>query len=123
MTHVLNEDSIVAIILALFTDRPTLNSVEIRELLPNESEDRVKNALARMRGIKGVKRIRVKGYLNILGRHGHAVPVFEVGTLPDVLKTDDNIEDSDELLRRARWVRDKREEHRLKKQLAELDAW
>lgn len=124
MTHEKPEEKLSHRIMALFTQaRPRLTKLDIDALLPNDDPDNIKDTLLRLRGKGGIRRLRIVSYVKYRGRPGLEVAMLEVGDLPDVVKTADSIEDNDELLRRARWIRDKREEHRLKKQLEALDAW
>lgn len=115
------EQTLTDKILALFKEHNSLNLSEIQKLLSNENPASVKEAVSRLRGKGGVKRLRVKGYVKISGRAGLEVPTLEVGNHPDIEKTVDSIEINDEVLRRARRVRKQREEHKYKKEMAALD--
>jgi hypothetical protein len=122
MTHELSEDTISSKIMALFKERASLNSVEIVDLLPDENPVNVKSALNRLRGNNGgAKQLRVKGYVKIVGRSGHEVPVLEVGNRPDIVKSADSIVVDDDSLKRAARVRSLQEEMRYKREMAALD--
>ena len=117
------EEKLTVRIMALFETRRDLTIPAILAILPDEDPDTIKNAVNTLRGKSGVKRLRVKSYIKIAGRAGLEVPVLEVGSAPDVEKCVDNIEVNDDAIKRARWVREQREELRLKRELAALDAW
>lgn len=117
------EEKLTVRIMALFETRRDLTIPAILAILPDEDPDTIKNAVNTLRGKSGVKRLRVKSYIKIAGRAGLEVPVLEVGSAPDVEKSVDNIEVNDDAIKRARWVREQREELRLKRELAALDAW
>ena len=115
------EEKLTVRIMALFETRALLTVSEIFELIRGEDPDSVKGAIYRLRGKGGKKQLRVKSYIKIAGRAGLEVPVLEVGSHPDVEKSIDNIEINDDLIKRARRVREQREELRLKRELANLD--
>lgn len=116
-----SEQKLTARILALFETRKQMNAAEIVDLFPEENPSSVKNALFRLRGKGGVKRLRVKGYLDIKGRNGFEVAILELGNAPDVVKSASTIQVDDEQLRRAAKVRSQREELRFKREMAALD--
>jgi hypothetical protein len=116
-----SEQKLTARILALFETRKEMNAAEIVDLFPDENPSSVKNALFRLRGKGGVKRLRVKGYLDIKGRNGFEVAILELGNAPDVIKSASTIQVDDEQLRRAAKVRSQREELRFRREMAALD--
>jgi hypothetical protein len=116
-----SEQKLTARILALFETRKEMNAAEIVDLFPDENPSSVKNALFRLRGKGGVKRLRVKGYLDIKGRNGFEVAILELGNAPDVVKSASTIQVDDEQLRRAAKVRSQREELRFRREMAALD--
>jgi hypothetical protein len=117
------EEKLTVRIMALFETRRDLTIPAILAILPDEDPDAIKNAVNTLRGKSGVKRLRVKSYIKIAGRAGLEVPVLEVGSAPDVEKSVDNIEVNDDAIKRARWVREQREELKLKRELAALESW
>jgi hypothetical protein len=117
------EEKLTVRIMALFVTRRDLTIPAILAILPDEDPDMIKNAVNTLRGKSGVKRLRVKSYIKIAGRAGLEVPVLEVGSAPDVEKSVDNIEVNDDAIKRARWVREQREELKLKRELAALESW
>jgi hypothetical protein len=110
-------------VMALFKTRREINLAEILTMLADENPSSVKSAVATLRGRTGKRVLRAKGYVNIVGRSGLEVPVLEVGTLPDVIKTIDTIEVDDEMLRRARELRAKREDIKHRREMAALDDY
>jgi hypothetical protein len=119
----ITEEKLTTRIMALFETRRDLTIPAILAILPDEDPDTIKNAVNTLRGKSGVKRLRVKSYIKIAGRAGLEVPVLEVGSHPDVEKSIDNIEINDDAIKRARWVREQREELKLKRELAALESW
>jgi hypothetical protein len=102
-----------------------LSLSQIQDALPDVLETGVKYALERLRGGDGAeKQIRVVGYQTQVGHGGKPLPIFELGTDPDVPRTDEYVEDmSAEIARRARDVRRKRELMALQKELAAIDNY
>jgi hypothetical protein len=115
------EEKLSSKILALFENHQELPVTTIISLLFEENEAGIKSALTRLRGSGGPKKLRVKRYLKIMGRAGFEIPVLELGDGPDSVKTVDNIEIDDEAARRAKRVREQREELRFKREMAALD--
>jgi hypothetical protein len=98
---------------------------QIQEILDHIDPIGIKSAMERLRGQDGgIRRLRAVGYLMQSGNGGRAMPILELGTGPDVPRTDAYIEDpSAEVNRRARDIRRMQEDRRLQKELAAIDNY
>jgi hypothetical protein len=107
------------------TEKKRLSLSQIRTQLSDISETSIKSAMDRLRGGDGaLKRLRVVGYLTQVGHGGRSLPVFELGSDPDVPRTEEYVEDqSEEIARRRRDIRRALEDRDLQRQLAAIDNY
>jgi hypothetical protein len=94
---------------------------QIYAILDHLDPQSVKSALDRLRGQDGgTRRLQVVGYLTQQGHGGLPMPVFTLGTDPDVPRTDEYVEDTSAVARRR--LNELRRRHSERQVLKDLDA-
>ncbi len=97
-----------------------LSLTQLYTLLAELPVTSIRSSLQRLRGGDGnAKQIRVVSYLTQAGHGGNYLPIFELGSEPDVPREEQYVENNDEMIRRAKRIRVLQEERAMKKELAD----